>query len=324
MNQVGAQKRAAANWVVPAAVLLGWLALAFLPQYVGYFAVLLTTEILIFALFSTSFNLIFGYGGLLSFGNAAFFGVGAYTAAIMLRDAQVDFLMILPAAMLVAAVSALIIGALSVKLNEVYFAMLTLAFGMMVHAIAFQWRSFTNGSDGITGFRLSDFAWLDLNLANPVTFYYLTLGVVSVGLLLLFLITRSPFGLVLRAIRENRERVAYTGSSVYRNRLLAFVISGALAGLAGALYGPFLRIAAPSMLHWSTSAEPIIMSVLGGSSTFLGPGVGAAVYLLLQNAVTSYTDRWMLYLGIVLVLIVLFFPRGLLGSAQAWVRRARR
>lgn len=323
MSLARARPRPGIGSLLPSLLILGWLGLLVLPQVASYFTVLLSTEILIFALFAVSFNLIFGYTGLLSFGHAAFFGVGAYTAAVLMRDLHADFLLILPAAMVVAALFALVIGALSVRLDEVYFAMLTLAFGMLVYAIAFQWRSFTNGSDGITGFRLTGIAGLDTNLANPFTFYYLTLAVVSIGLLLLFQITRSPFGLVLRAIRENRDRVEFTGSSVYSYRLLAFVLSGAFAGLAGALYGPFLRIAAPSMLHWTTSAEPVIMSVLGGSGTFLGPAIGAAVFLLLKNWVTGFTELWMLYLGLILGAIVLFFPRGLLGSLSHWFGRRR-
>ena len=296
-------------------------ALAFLPQYASYFGTLLATEILIFALFALSFNLIFGYTGLLSFGHAAFFGVGAYTSALLLRDLDANILWLLPAAMLIAGLFALVIGALSVRLSEVYFAMLTLAFGMLVYGAAHQLRGFTGGSDGVTGFQLGEVG--GSSLANPTTFYYLTLVTAALATFVLYRIVRSPFGLLLRAMRENVERVSFTGTPVYRYRLYAFVLSGMFAGLAGALYGPFTRVASPDMLHWSASAEPVLMSVLGGSGVFFGPVVGAGVFLLLKDWITGFTDQWMLYLGLGLGLIVLLFPKGLLGTllelGQGWL-----
>ena len=150
-------------------------------------------------------------------------------------------------------------------------------------------------------------------------FYYLTLATVALATLVLYRIVRSPFGLLLKAMRENVERVGFTGTPVYRYRLYAFVISGMFAGLAGALYGPFTRVASPEMLHWSASAEPVLMSVLGGSSVFFEPIVGAGVFLL-KDWVTGFTDQWMLYLGLGLGLIVLLFPKGLLGTLQDWVQ----
>lgn len=289
--------------------------LAVLPWVVPYFYIFIATEILILGLFAASFNLIFGYTGMLSFGHAAFFGIGAYAVAMLLQSLQWPLLACLLVAIAVATVLALVIGFFCVRLNEVYFAMLTLAFGMMVFAVAHQWRSVTNGSDGIAGFSVTSFGLgLNLTLGNPSVYYHVVLVIVLLAVALLYLICRSSFGLILRAIRQNPERVAFCGINVRAYRLAAFTIAGAFAGLAGGLMAPFLRIASPELLHWSMSAEPVLMTILGGSGYFLGPFVGAGVFVLLESWITSMTHAWMLVLGIILALMVMFFRRGLLGT----------
>src|SRR5699024_1093938 len=251
------------------AVLLA--ALAALPWYVPYFYIFIATNILIMGLFAASFNLVFGYAGMLSFGHAAFFGMGGYTAALLMLHFHTPFAFVLIASMATSGLRSLIIGYLSVRLEEVYFAMLTLAFGMMVFAVAHQWRSFTNGSDGIAGFAVTDLLpGIDWALGNPETYYFMTLALVLAAAAVLYLVTRSPFGLLLRAIRQNPERVSFCGVNVLRHRLIAFVISGVFSGLAGALFIPFNRIASPDMLHWTQSAEAVLMSILGGTGYFLG------------------------------------------------------
>ncbi|MBA1146487.1 branched-chain amino acid ABC transporter permease [Ectothiorhodospiraceae bacterium WFHF3C12] len=298
--------------VVMAAVLL---ALATLPYYVPYFYIFVATEVLIMGLLAGSYNLIFGYTGMLSFGHAAFFGFGAYITAMLLMHFEVPLLWAMIASMAGALVLAAIIGFFCVRLDEVYFAMLTLAFGMMVFAVALQWRSLTNGSDGISGFPLPEFGLgIDLTLADPMVYYYMVLVIVVLASAVLYLITRSPFGLMLKAISENPERVAFCGVNERRHRLIAFIIAGTFAGLSGALFAPFNRVANPDMVHWTQSAEPVLMTILGGAGYFMGPYFGAAVFVLLETWITSYTDQWMLFLGIVLALMVLFFRRGLLGT----------
>lgn len=302
--------------ILLAAILLGLLAL---PWAAPYFYIFIVTRILIMGLFAASFNLIFGYTGMLSFGHAAFFGIGAYATAFLLQGLQSPLLLCLLAAMAAGALLALIIGFFSVRLDEVYFSMLTLAFGMMVFAIVYQWRSVTNGSDGIAGFRVGSFGLgIDLALGNPSVYYYVVLGVVLVASALMYLICRSSFGLILRAIRQNPERVAFCGLDVQRYRLAAFTIAGAFAGLAGGLMAPFLRIASPEMAHWSMSAEPVLMSILGGTGYFLGPFFGAGMFVLLETWITSMTQAWMLVLGIILALMVMFFRRGVLGTFLDW------
>lgn len=296
-------------------------ALWFLPSYVPFFYIFVATEILVLGLFAAGFNLVFGYTGMLSLGHAAFFGIGCYASAMLLLHFQTPLLYALLVAAAAGGVLALVIGFFCVRLTEVYFAMLTLAFGMMVFSIAQQWRSVTNGSDGITGFTIAEFGLgLDLTLANPVVYYHTTLVVVAVAAAILYLITISPFGLLLRAMAENHERVAFTGIPVRRYRLYSFAISGIFAGLAGGLFAPFTRVASPDMVHWSQSAEPVLMSILGGAGTFLGPFVGAGIFVLLETWITSYTDRWMLFLGIVLALMVMYLRRGLFGTAVDWLR----
>ncbi len=294
--------------------------LVLLPKLSPFFIVFVATEILILGLFATSFNLMFGYCGLLSFGHGAFFGTGAYVAGLLLQHLQWDFFWVLAVAPLAAALVATLIGCLCVRLNEVYFSMLTLAFGMMIFAIAHQWRSVTGGSDGLAGFPLTRVGLgLDLVLANPFHFYYLTLVIVGLSLAAIYTLTISPFGLILRAMRENSERVAFAGIPANRYRLYGFILSGLFSGLAGALFAAFSRVAVPEMAHWTQSAEPILMTILGGSQFFFGPLAGAAVFLGLKTLITSYTSEWMIYLGIILLGMVLFLPKGIFGLFERWL-----
>ena len=303
-------------WALLALVIAGLIAV---PWIASYFYVFIFTEILILGLFAASFNLIFGYTGMLSFGHAAFFGIGSYAMALVLIHLELPFVVSLLVSMGVSALLALVIGFFCVRLNEVYFAMLTLAFGMMVFAIAYQWRSVTNGSDGLAGFSLGSFGLgLDLTLGNPAVYYHVVLAIVAIASATLYLICRSSFGMILRAIRQNPERVSFAGLNVRTYRLVAFVIAGSFAGLAGGLIAPFLRVASPELLHWSMSAEPILMAILGGTGYFLGPFIGSAVFILLETWITSFTESWMLVLGIILALMVIFFRKGLLGTVLDW------
>jgi branched-chain amino acid transport system permease protein len=195
---------------------------------------------------------------------------------------------------------------------------------MMAFAVVHQWRSLTNGSDGIAGFSLGSFGLaLDLQLADPAVYYRVVLVVVGLACALLYLITRSPFGLLLKAISQNAERVSFCGIDVRRYRLLSFTIAGMFAGLAGGLFAPFNRVANPDMLHWSESAQPVLMTILGGAGYFLGPFFGAGVFVLLETWITSYTEQWMLFLGVILAIMVIFFRRGILGTVLDRVTRRR-
>lgn len=319
-EEIGAirQDRSLALLVGVAAVGLGSLPFLLPPFYL-----LLVTEILIFALFASSFNLLFGYTGLLSFGHAAYFGIGAYMVGLLVRDFRFSLPVAIPAGVLVAALAALVIGYFCVRLDEIYFAMLTLAFAQILHAIVWHWNEVTGGSDGLDMVPRPPLRLLGLtvNLGSIQGFYVFTLVVVAGALALLWVVVNSPFGLALKAIRESAVRGEFVGIRVARYRLAAFVLSGAFSGLAGGLFVLFLRAATPESVYWTTSAEPVLMSLLGGPRVFLGPSIGAGVFLLLKDLISAYTEFWMITLGAVLILLVRFLPGGLAGSAWQALRR---
>ncbi len=293
----------------------------FLPTYWTF----ILGEILIMVLFAMSFNLLLGYSGLLSFGQAGFFGVGSYTAALLILKGWQSLSLIMLAGIFSAALAAAVIGYLCVRRDEIYFAMITLGFGMMLFTIAHNWIELTGGSDGlplavIPSLRLPG---LELSLFDPRNMYLFILAVVLAGIFILWRLVRSPFGLILTAVRENKERLAFVGADVRLVRLTAFTIAGGLAGLSGALFCLFNSMATPDFMHWSYSAKPVLMTILGGSEIFLGPAFGAAVFFLLEQAITTMTDNWMIFLGGILIPVVIFFPRGILGTIVKYFDRRR-
>lgn len=308
---------------------LAWLllvaALAVAPFVAGSYRTLLLTEILIFGLFASSFNLLFGYTGLLSFGHAAYFAGGAYASALVMVEAGLPLPAGILAGLVGGALLAALFGVFCVRVNEIYFSLLTLAFGMLVYTLLFQAREITGGSDGFNLYELGSVsvAGRELLLGHPQVFYFVTLVTVVVGVALLHRIAWSPFGQVLRAIRENSERVDFLGIPVRRYRYKAFVIAGAMAGLAGGLIAPFLRVAHPQMSHWTTSAEVVLGTILGGEAFFLGPAVGIGVLIWLESIVTGRTVYWPLVMGVILLVLVLFLPGGVVGMLARIYRRAR-
>lgn len=292
--------------------------LFFSPLVIPVYWVILLSEILIMGLMAVSFNLLLGYAGLLSFGQGAFFGLGAYTAALMLQAGYENLLLIFLAGILVAMLAALIVGFFSVRLDEIFFAMITLAFGMMFFSIAHNWRDVTGGSDGLPVFNLPDLNLFGLHLTfySPISMYYLIATTVLIALFLLWLIVHSPFGLILKATRENKQRVSFVGGNVRKLRIVAFTISGAFTGLAGVLFCLFNNMATPEFMHWSFSTKPIIMSIIGGTGSFFGPLFGAGIFFILEQIIIRYTENWMFFLGIILVPVVLFFPQGVFGTLQ--------
>ncbi len=296
------------------------------PFVLSIYWVIILTEVLTMSLFAMSFNLLFGYTGLLSFGQAGFFGAGAYFAVLTLIHGPASLWAALAAGFLGAAVLALAIGWLCVRRDEIYFAILTLGFGMMLFTVAHNWRSVTGGSDGLGNFTLPEigfFGW-SVSMFNPRHFYFLVLFIVTLGALMLLRVVHSPFGLLLKGTRENSNRISFVGAGVRSVRLFAFVIAGALAGLAGALFAFFNRIASPEMLHWSFSGKAVLMTILGGSGVLLGPAVGAAIFFVLEHFITAFTTNWMIFLGAILVVLVLLFPKGVLGSVLDLLARSRK
>ncbi len=296
------------------------LVILLVPPLLGRYPTYLATTILMLAIFSLGFNLLFGYTGLLSFGHAAFYALGAYVCAKVLL-AYPSIILGLLAGVVAAGVGALIIGFLSVRHTRIYFSMLTLAFGMMVHSIIWKWREVTGGDDGLVGIIRPnlDLGFLEINLNRPENFYYFTAVILLASIFLMQRIVNSPFGLVLQAIRDSETRAAFCGIPVRRYRLAAFVISGLYAGLAGSFVAPLERAVTPVYAHWTFSAEPVLATLLGGINSFLGPVVGAFLFRLLKEVVVRYTEYWQLALGIIVVILVLGFRGGVVSVVAGWV-----
>ncbi len=274
------------------------------------FYVSFVRRVLIFALAATSLNFILGYGGMVALGHAAFFGAGAYVVAILSAQGVLQALIAWPAAMLAAGMLAFVIGLISLRTRGVYFIMITLAFAQMVFYLFISLRQY-GGEDGIN---LAGPSLLPgLNLADDRTFYYVVLCVVLVCLWWLNRLIQARFGQALQGIRENESRMEALGYPVFRIKLLAFVIAGVMAGLAGALLASHNQFVSPSLMHWTASANLIIMVIVGGIGLRYGGLVGAAVMLWLEEVLRLYTDYWHLPLGVLLLAIVLFAPRGLAG-----------
>ena len=312
--------------------LIVFLILATVPWVGSRYNTFLASQIVIDALFAVSLNLLLGTTGLVSFGHVAYFGVGAYVCAILMKTYEVPFYLAFPAAGLGAALFALVSGYFCVRLIKLYFAMLTLAFSQIVWAICYKWNSVTGGDQGIPEIPYPHLDWMSAipgfaDLGTHDYFYLLTLALVAISLAILHRVVRSPFGRVLTTIRDNPERAAFIGVNVRAYQLAAFVVAGAFAGFAGALYGIFSRGVFADYVFWSKSAEVIIMAILGGMGFFWGPPVGAAALVWLNQEITAYTQYWPFVLGVVLLVLLFAFPGGIVGgivSLWATVRsRAR-
>ena len=297
-------------WLIALIILL-----ILVPLFLSKFLMVFLTEMLIMILFAISFNLLFGYTGLLSFGHAAFFSIGSYVTGLVLLHIYPSIPLAFAIGVVAATIAAWIIGYFCVRLDEIYFAMLTLAFGMMVHTIVWKWDRLTGGADGLVNIPRPNLNFLlfQVDLSSIASYYYFTFVLVAIALYVLWIIVNSNFGLALRAVRENSERLQFVGINVRRYRLISFVISGFFCGLAGALFGPFLKSITPSTAFWTKSAEPVFMSLLGGTKIFLGPAVGAVIFMYLKEIISGYTELWMIYLGAILIGFVLFLPGGIVG-----------
>ena len=278
----------------------------------------LATQIIIWGLFALGFNVCLGYTGMLSFGHAAYFGVGAYTAGIVLIRLWENIWFSLLGGLVMGALLALILGYLCIKRRGIYFAMLTLAFAQLVYFVAFQWVDLTGGDNGLRNIPpvpLSFFG-LSMNIYTPLRFYFFVLFFVFLSLLALNRILQSPFGHVLQAVRENEQRARSCGYEATNIRWVAFVISGGISGLAGGLYALYLHFVGIDSLYYSTSGQVIMMTLLGGMGTFIGPFIGAGVFLYLEDVLSAITPNWMIFLGVIFVLCVLFFPSGIWGTVK--------
>ncbi len=301
---------------------LAVLAALAVPALGSRFYTFVATDVAILALFATSLNLLLGYTGLVSFGHAAYFALGAYTCGILMKKAAVPFLAAWPAGGLLAALFALAFGFFCVRLTKIYFAMLTLAFAQIVWAICFKWNDVTGGEQGLPEIPYPDLGWMERlpwlgDLRTSDHFYLLTVVLVALCLGVLRRIVDSPFGRLLTTIRENPERAEFIGVHVRRYELIAFVIAGLFAGLAGGLFGIFNRGVFPDFAYWPKSSEVLIMTLLGGMGYFWGPAVGALVLLVLNQQITSYTEYWPFVLGSILIVLLFAFPGGLVGALDS-------
>lgn len=278
----------------------------------------LATWIIIFSLFAAALDLALGYGGLVSFGHAGFFGLGAYAAALTLRHLAASLWLPLVLGVLAAAALAALVGWFAVRSRGVYLAMLTFAFAQLFYEVAIKWVSLTGGSDGLPGGPrpVLALAGVTLDLGDRRHMYWVVLLLVSAGFLLARRIVASPFGHALLAIRESEERAAAIGIDVDRHKRLALVMSGALSGLAGVLFALHQNFVSPELLYFALSGEVVIIAVLGGMGTLYGAIVGAVIAVGLKEVLSTWTDNWLVVLGALYVMCVMWFPQGLVRLAR--------
>ena len=279
----------------------------------------LATRIVVMGLAAMSLNFLLGFTGVLSFGHAAYFGLGAYGTAMAIKYWGIGSIPAIVLGVIIATIAAMIIGALIIKLRGVYFAMVTIAFGQVFYFIAFRWNAVTGGDDGLTGWRRLpiNFGFAELDIVqNDRAFYYFALAIFAVCVATMAVLLNSPFGRSLIAIRENERRARFLGVPIEFHVWLSFVISCLFVSAAGGLYALLNNFIDPRALRVDLSGNLVIMAVLGGMRSFWGPLIGAAIFVALQDYVSSQTQNWMSVIGLVFVLVVRFFPRGILGMLR--------
>ncbi len=271
-----------------------------------------------FAIFATSLNLLVGYTGLVSFGHGLFYGLGAYSFALMMQKLGTSVPAAFALTIVMSAAVAAVVGAICIRLKEIYFSFLTLAFQMLLHSIIIAWTPVTGGDQGLTG-GIPRPPFLGIRLDDPHHLYVFCCAVLVVSLFLMWHLVQSPFGYTMRMVRDNPRRAAFLGIVVWRVRLLAFIVAGIFGGVGGALISLFVSSAYPDFAYWTVSGEAVFMILLGGIGVFFGPLVGAITLLLLNDLVTRVTEHYSLVLGIIIVMFALGLRKGLLGFlAGAW------
>lgn len=295
-------------------ILLGMLILLllFLPAFGGEYLLYMVIHILILSVFALGFNLLLGYTGLLSFGQAGFFAIGSYACAKILL-ATPSLLLGTIVGTLAGGLSALILGYLCIRHTRIYFSMLTLSFGMMIYSLAWKWRDVTGGDDGLVGIPRAplEIPWMfRIEMDSMGNYYYFVLILSIIAIFLIYRIVNSPFGLILKGIRDSENRVAYTGLSIRTYRLLSFTIAGLYAGLAGSFLPPLENTVTPPIAHWTHSAEPVLVTLLGGIHTFSGPIVGSILFYIIKDIIVRLTQYWLIFFGAIVIMLVLVFRGG--------------
>jgi branched-chain amino acid transport system permease protein len=300
-------------WIICGVAAL--LVLLALPLGLSGYYLSLATRMIILALFAMSLDLLLGYAGLASLGHAAFFGIAAYAVALLTLRGGLNAWLGLPAGLALATLTGALYGLLALRARGTYFLMITLALAQVLWGIAFGWRTMTGGDDGLPNVPRPE--WV----GDTVAFYYFTVLVIGAATTLLVCIVRSPFGYALRGIRESESRMLALGYNAWRYKYLAFVLASAFAGLSGCMYAYYNRFVGIDYLHVVRSAEALLMVILGGAGTLVGPAIGAGLIVLLENLISNYTQRWLLVLGAIYVIVTLLAPRGLMGIVEARWRR---
>jgi branched-chain amino acid transport system permease protein len=288
---------------------VGILLVLLLPYIAPYTA--LASEILVFAIFAMAYDLMLGYAGMLSFGHAMFFGLGAYTTGLIITRLYPSVFLGLAASAFMGALIALPVGFLSIRRRGIYFTMVTLAFGQLLYFIAFKWSSLTGGDDGLQNVPRPSLGPLSLN--TEITLYYFILFFAILCMVVLVRVANSPFGKTLQAVRENKDRALSLGYNIDRFKLITFIISGFFSGLAGGLYALLLNFVPLSSLNWTTSGDVVVMTVIGGMGTLFGPVIGAACTILIRDILSNFTESWNTIMGVLFMASVLGFQGGIMG-----------
>jgi branched-chain amino acid transport system permease protein len=274
--------------------------------YLGYM-----TKVFIFAIFALSYNLLFGFTGLVSFGHALFFGLGAYVIGMASLHLDLSYLQAIPLALVVVAVIAALVGAASLRLSGVYFAMITLAFGQMFYQLVLKFPDLTKGVNGI--YEINIPVVLGVDFSNTMAAYFLVLAVLGLTYLSLYRLSNSPFGRVIQGIRENEERIQMLGVNTYRVKVVSFVIAGLFASVAGLLYPVYINFVGPNLLHWSTTGDVLLITLIGGIGSLWGPVFGAFFFIGSERFLIETIEHWRIPLGMVFVIFILLLPSGFAG-----------
>jgi branched-chain amino acid transport system permease protein len=275
-----------------------------------------------YGLFATSLNLLVGYTGMISFGHGMFFGLGAYGLGLIMQRTGVPIPVAFIGTLLITTIVSAVIGAICVRLKEIYFAFVTLAFQMLIHSLILSWASLTGGDQGLRG-GIPRPVFLGVDLSNHMHLYIVSCALLVIGLLLMRQIAQSPFGYTLRMIRDNASRASFIGIDVWRAKLTIFVLAALFASTGGMIMALFVSGAYPEFAYWTISGEGIFINMLGGVTTFLGPMVGAVLLLILNDTVTRLTDYYGIVLGIVILFFAIGLRKGLLDFAVEWYEQRR-
>jgi branched-chain amino acid transport system permease protein len=295
---------------------LAFLIAFLLPLYLltiqgGQFWMLVLIQIFIFGIVAMSYDLLFGYTGLLSFGHALFFGGSVYVGSILSIQYDINYLLMVPIAILLITLLSVVVGAISLQVSGVYFAMVTLAIAQMFHEAVLEFSSITGGDNGLYGINLSPIFGINPN--ERMISYYITLVTMILVFVFLKRLVESPFGRVIQGIRANEDRMEMLGINVFKYKLLAFIFSGFIASIAGALYPLYISFVDPALLHWLTTGDILLITIIGGIGTLWGPLLGSLFFSLIEEFLLSITEQWRLALGAIFVLFVLFAPKGMAG-----------